>query len=76
MTGGAGFNLVGYLAKRNNESVFDLATSFADALRKLLAVHIAPRTDQFIPQHTDVSPSDANVSTDNIIEFTVNTIYW
>ena len=70
-TDGLGHDLTGYLATRNNKSVHDLATSFADALRKLLADNIANVTEA--AAHTSISPSSPNENTDNIISFTVNT---
>lgn len=66
-----GFDHIGYLAKKNYKSVFDLATAFADALRKLLADNITACTEA--GAHSGISPGAANISTDNIIEFTVNT---
>ena len=68
---GGGHDYTGYLQTRNNKSVYDLATSFADALRNLLATNINVCTTAAAA--TGVSPASATVSTDNIIEFTVNT---
>jgi hypothetical protein len=70
-TDGAGFDHIGYITPKNYKSVFDLATAFADALRKLLADNITACTEA--AAHTNISPPSATVSTDNVIEFTVNT---
>ena len=70
-TGGTSVDKIGYLENLNHNSVYDLAISFANALRKLLADNIAACTEA--AAHTEVSPSSASVSSDNIIKFTVNT---